>query len=144
MPWSEFMLSLSRRIIALVIISCYLAGCSFFAPSVETMGVSTDPPGAKVLVSGRPVGESPVHFEVHRGDNVLIEVQKPGYQTQFRTPSRTLSSVGIADVVGGAILLLPLLGLLSSGAWKHDPSEYGITLEPKEMKSGQDNGGGNR
>jgi hypothetical protein len=115
---------------SLVAAICYLGGCSLFGPRYETIGVSSDPPGANVNVSGRPVGTTPVHFEVHRGDNLLLEIQKSGYQTQYRSASRKLSTLGILDVVGGAMLLLPLIGLISSAAWEHDPAEFGITLEP--------------
>jgi hypothetical protein len=38
--------------------------------------------------------------------------------------------MGILDIVGGCLFLVPFLGLLSSGAWKHDPDKYGIILEP--------------
>ena len=76
------------------------------------------------------VGQTPLSFEAHRGDSLLIEVQKDGYQTQYRTTSRTLSGVGVLDIVGGCFLLFPLLGLISSGAWKHDRDKYGIILEP--------------
>ena len=85
-----------------------------------------------MLAAGQPVGQTPVQFEAHRGDNLLIEVQKAGYQTQYRTTSRTLSSIGTLDVVGGFVFLLPLFGLLSSGAWKHDPDKYGIILEAEK------------
>ncbi|MGZ9151492.1 MAG: PEGA domain-containing protein [Nitrospira sp.] len=94
------------------------------------MHVTSSPEGAKVRASGQLVGQTPIQFEAHRGDNLLIEVQKEGYQTQYRTTSRSLSSTGILDVVGGCFLLVPLVGLLSSGAWKHDPDKYGILLEP--------------
>lgn len=120
----------SIKATSVIVATCYLAGCSLFGPRYETIGVSSDPPGAKVNVSGRPVGTTPVRFEVHRGENLLLEVQKPGYQTQYRSASRKLSTLGILDVVGGAMLLLPLIGLISSAAWEHDPAEFGITLEP--------------
>ncbi|MDF0652276.1 MAG: hypothetical protein CV081_08670 [Nitrospira sp. LK265] len=119
-----------RRAIASLALVTF-SGCSFFAPSKQTILVTSSPEGAKVLAGGQAVGQTPVQFEAHRGDNLLIEVQKTGYQTQYRTTSRTLSSVGILDVVGGCFLLLPLIGLLSSGAWKHDPDKYGIILEPE-------------
>ena len=106
------------------------SGCSFFAPSMQTIHITSWPEGAKVRAGGQVVGETPIQFEAHRGDNLLIEVQKEGYQTQYRTTSRTLSSMGILDAVGGCLFLVPLLGLLSSGAWKHDPDKYGIILEP--------------
>jgi len=123
--------AVSRRAIALLALVTF-SGCSLFAPSKQTIQVTSTPEGAKVLAGGQSVGQTPVQFEAHRGDNLLIEVQKPGYQTQYRTTSRTLSSIGILDVVGGFIFLLPLFGLLSSGAWKHDPDKYGIILEPEK------------
>ncbi len=106
------------------------SGCSFVAPSMQTIQITSSPEGAKVRAGGQVVGQTPIQFEAHRGDNLLIEVQKDGYQTQYRTTSRTLSTTGIVDIVGGCVFLLPFLGLLSAGAWKHDPDKYGIILEP--------------
>lgn len=121
--------ALGRGIIASVALVSF-SGCSFFAPSMQTIHVTSSPEGAKVRAGGQLVGQTPIQFEAHRGENLLIEVQKDGYQTQYRTTSRTLSSVGLLDVIGGCFLLVPLVGLVSSGAWKHDPDKYGIILEP--------------
>ncbi len=130
--WTKHQLwTIGRQTIASLAIVSF-SGCSFFAPSKQTIHVTSTPDGAKVLAGGQPVGQTPVQFEAHRGDNLLIEVQKAGYQTQYRTTSRTLSSTGILDVVGGFVFLVPLTGLLSSGAWKHDPDKYGIILEPEK------------
>jgi len=106
------------------------SGCSFFAPSMQTIQITSSPEGAKVRAGGQFVGQTPIQFEAHRSENLLVEVQKEGYQTQYRTTSRSLSTIGIVDVVGGFVFLVPLLGLLSAGAWKHDPDKYGIILEP--------------
>ena len=119
-----------QMIVVLVLAS--FSGCSIFAPSMQTLHVSSSPDGATVLAGGKPVGQTPVQFEAHRSKDLLIEVQKPGYQSQFRTTSRTLSSIGTVDVIGAYFLLLPLLSLLSSGAWKHDPDSYGFVLEPEK------------
>lgn len=119
-----------QQMIAVLILVSF-GGCSFFAPSMQTIQVTSSPAGAKILSSGQVVGQTPLQFEAHRGENLLIEVQKPGYQTQYRTTSRTLSTIGILDVIGG-IFLLPLLGLFAPGAWKHDPDKYGIILEPEK------------
>jgi hypothetical protein len=116
--------------IVAVLVTVAFSGCSIFAPSMQTIQITSSPEGAKVLAGGNAVGQTPLSFEAHRGDNLLIEIRKEGYQTQYRTTSRTLSGVGIVDVVVGCILLFPLLGLISSGAWKHDPGKYGIILEP--------------
>lgn len=126
LQWNVF------RQVTVLFIAVNFSGCSLFAPSMQTIHVTSSPDGAKVIAGSRPVGQTPVMFEVHRGENLLIEVHKAGYQTQYRTTSRTLSSVGTADVIGGFLILLPLEGLLSSGAWKHDPNNYGFVLEPEK------------
>ncbi|BCA55095.1 hypothetical protein W02_22350 [Nitrospira sp. KM1] len=92
--------------------------------------VSSEPSDAQVLSNGKPVGQTPVSFEADRGEALLIEVKKQGYETQTRVGSKKLSQVGLLDVIGGVFFLVPLLGLLSSGAWAHDPQQYGLTLEP--------------
>ena len=121
-----------REANSLVVIVVSFSGCSFFAPSMQTIHVTSPPSGANVVAGGRPVGQTPVQFETHRGENLLIEVQKASYQTQYRTSSRSLSTIGTLDVIGGFFLLLPLFGLLSSGAWKHDPGQYGFILDPEK------------
>jgi len=108
-----------------------MAGCSLYGPTKQGIGVISDPPEAQVLVSGKPMGITPLQFEVDRGENLLLEVQKSGYQTQYRTSSRKLSGLGILDVVSGFFWLVPFVGLTSSGAWEHDPAEFGVTLEPE-------------
>ncbi len=118
------------KAISLILIPCHLVGCSFFGPRYETIGVISDPAGAKVIYEGNVVGITPINFEVHRGHDFILEIRKPGYQTQYRSASRTLGTLGTLDVFGAFFFLgLPLLGLLSPGAWKHDPSNFGITLE---------------
>jgi len=120
------------RQVTVVFVTVSFSGCSIFAPSMQTIQVSSSPDGATVVAGGKPVGETPIQFDAHRGKDLLIEIKKPGYQSQFRTTSRTLSSIGTVDVIGAYFILLPLLGLLSSGAWKHDPETYGFVLEPEK------------
>lgn len=62
----------------------------------------------------------------------MIEVRKTGYQTEYRYTHRMLSTLGILDVIGGAIFLLPFFGLFSSAAWEHDPSTYGVVFTPAQ------------
>jgi hypothetical protein len=66
----------SFRLISLAIVSCYLVDCSLFGARSESIAISSDPPGARVIASGKPVETTPLYFEAQRGDNLLIEVQK--------------------------------------------------------------------
>lgn len=120
------------RIAALVVATVHLAACSLFGPRLQTITISSDPEGAKVLVNSEYVGNAPLRTQVQRHEDVLIEARLPGYETAYRTSHRSLSSLGLVDVIGGAILLVPFIGLLSPAAWQHEPASYGLMLDPKD------------
>jgi hypothetical protein len=126
------MSTMPRVLLVLVLITCQLAGCSLFGSRKQILTVSSEPSGAEVLIGGMVVGTTPLQYEVERGGSLLVEVKKSGYQPQYRTTSRHLSSLGIADVIGGWIWLLPFLGLLSNAAWEYDPATYGFILDPEK------------
>ncbi len=107
-----------------------LTACSIFGGSAQPLMVNSDPPGAQVFINGTVAGTTPLQYQVPRRGDLAVEVRKPGYQTQSRMTGRKLSSVGIVDVIGGALFLVPLLGLIAPGAWEQDPSTIGVTLEP--------------
>ena len=106
-----------------------VTGCSFFGPRRQLLTVSSDPPGAQVFVNGERVGETPLQHRVRRSQDVLIELRKPGYETAYHTTHRTLSTLGILDAVGAAVILVPIVGLMSGAAWQHDPAVVGIILD---------------
>lgn len=111
-------------------LSILLAGCSLFGPWTQTITVSSDPSGATVLVNGSPAGHTPLRYQVPRREDLLLEVRLPGYQTEYRTSSRSLSTLGTLDLIGGAFILLPFFGLLSPAAWEQEPSTFGVVLTP--------------
>jgi hypothetical protein len=123
------------KAVAIVVLGCYATGCSVLGPRYQTISVTSDPAGAKVNVRGNTVGVTPLQFNAHRGKDLFLEVKKPGYLTQTRASSRTLSALGILDLVGGLMLWIPLLGLLSAAAWKHDPEAFSIILEREKTES---------
>lgn len=108
------------------------SGCSFFASGQQMISVTSEPTGARVSVNGNEVGLTPVTTSVSRGGTVSIMVVKNGYRPQTRTPGQRLSKIGILDVVGGCIWLVPFLGLLSDGAWEVEPEAYSVVLEEED------------
>ena len=114
-----------------------LTGCSIFGGNSQPLTVNSDPPGANVLINGTLAGTTPLQHQVPRRGDLTVEVQKAGYLPQTRVTGRKLSSVGIVDVIGGALFLLPLLGLIAPGAWEQDPGIIGITLEPDHPQPAQ-------
>ena len=119
------------RIAALIVAAAHLSACSLSGPRMQTITVSSDPEGAKVRINTESVGTTPVRVQVRRSEDLLIEVQKPGYETAYRKSTRTLSGLGFADLVGGVIILIPLIGLISPAAWEHEPASFGVTLDPE-------------
>lgn len=120
------------RLLSTILLLTYGSGCSFSGPRMQTITISSEPLGAKISINGETVGTSPLRTQVHRSEDVLIEARMPGYEAGFRTTHRSLSTVGILDAVGGAIFLVPLIGLLSAAAWAHEPTAYAIILDREE------------
>ena len=121
-----------RSRLAVMLLVVHLStGCSFFGPRKQMISITSDPTGADVTMNGAPVGSTPTRFEVSRGEDLLIELRKPGYRTEFLTPSRKLSNLGFADTLIGYVLLVPLLGLLTPGAWEYE-THRGVILYPLE------------
>lgn len=118
------------RTLSIFICLVYATGCSIFGGSSQEFSVSSNPLGATVRINGQQVGVTPLQYQVSRRGDLLVEVEKTGYKSQFRQTSRKLSALGITDVIGGAVLLLPLIGLIAPGAWEQDPSVMGFSLDP--------------
>ena len=139
MPGTSHHRNAHRRVAVAVLVLCYLnlTACSIFGGSSQSLTVNSDPPGANVLINGTLAGTTPLQHQVSRRGDLTVEVQKTGYTPQTRVTGRKLSSVGIVDVIGGALFLLPLLGLIAPGAWEQDPGIIGITLEPEHPQPAQ-------
>src|SRR5690606_5793714 len=102
------------------ILAVTTTGCSLFGPRTQVITIRSEPSGAEAFVGGEAVGRTPVQHEVERREDLLIEVRQQGYETAFRRTNRTLSTLGLADLIGGSLILLPFLGLLSPAAWEQD------------------------
>jgi hypothetical protein len=126
------MSTMSRVVIVPILIACQLFGCSLFGSRKQILTVTSEPSGAEVSIGGMVVGTTPLQHEVERGGSVLVGVKKSGYQAQYRNSSRKLSTLGVMDVIGGWLLLLPFLGLFSNAAWEYDPETFGFVLDPEK------------
>jgi hypothetical protein len=109
--------------------------CSAFGPRKQTLHIDSSPHGASVSINAAEMGRTPVSIEVRRNQDLLIEVSKLGYESEFLKPRpRMPSTLGILDMIGGVAFLFPFLGLLSDAAWQYDPAVLGVELEatPKQ------------
>lgn len=124
-----------KRAVALATAASVLlatAGCSFLVSSQQRITVTSDPPGARVIINGNVAGVTPLQTSIARREEALIMVSKPGYQTVTRTTTKSLSATGVVDIIGGVFLLVPFLGLLAPGAYEQEPVNIGVTLPEAE------------
>jgi len=103
-------------------------GCSLFAPKSESVSINTAPSGAEVLVNDAYKGTTPCTVNVPcRG--ATITVRKNGYVPQKHTIGRSLGTCGILDIVGTVICLVPVVGLISSGAYTLDEHTVNLNMQ---------------
>ncbi len=113
----------------LVILLIFPSGCSLFSSKMQPICISSDPTGADVLLNGDYVGKTPVKQQIHRGSDVSILVKKEGYRSSVRSTHKELSRIGVLDVIGGSFIIIPFIGLASSGAWEQAPTNFSIVLK---------------
>ena len=107
-----------------------ISGCSFLAPSTQSVYINGTPADATVVVNGKTV-KIPATIEVPRNKNLTIVAYKEGFKPYNSTTGYSLSSVGMLDAIGCWLLLLPGAGLLAPGAWElmNDNFYYVLTTE---------------
>lgn len=115
-----------------VVLVLVMTGCSLFAPKDQMISINGEPAGARVLVNGN-VMTVPGTLSVKRNKNVHIMVTKPGYHPYAITTGYTLSQYGTLDLIGTFVFLVPVVGLITPGAYEleQDTFYYSLTQEGK-------------
>jgi len=112
----------------IAILAFLAVGCSAMKPHTQALKITCNVPDAIVKVNGDRV-DVPGEIQVRRNsDGVLIEGYKEGYDRYNKTIYSHMSETAIADIVGTAVFLLPVFGLMSPGAWDLDQTEVHVVL----------------
>ena len=108
-----------RGTIATIVVAS-LAGCSLAAPTTKSIDIIPSEPNAEVFVNGNLVGMGPQTVELSTGSAHSV-MAKCGRSAGTETINRRLSGTGVADIIGGLLILVPFLGLTADGAWTLSP-----------------------
>jgi len=101
--------------------------------------VESEPPGARILVGGKPVGVTPNFVKLERRD-AAVTLEKDGFLPEAVEVPRSISGAVVLDVLLGGWLstlagpwvLVTTLGFdLVTGAAEQLAGEVRATLEPK-------------
>ncbi len=104
-------------------------GCSAFTGSRQHFSVSTTERDAQIYVNGDLIGTGNAKTTVPCNQTVSVMVKKDGYQPATREVGTKMSSTGVADIIGGCIILIPFIGLLFPGSHQLDQDNVAIVLE---------------
>ncbi len=107
-----------------------MSGCSFFAPSTQSVFINGVPADATVIVNGNTV-KVPITLDVPRNKNLTIIAHKPGFSVYKSTTGYSLSTIGTVDAIGCWLLLFPGVGLFAPGAWELTENSFYYVLTPE-------------
>ena len=120
----------SISVLGVVFTALVINGCSFFAPSTQSIYINGTPADATVIVNGNTV-KVPATLEVPRNKNLTIIAHKNGFKSYKVTTGYSLSTIGTVDAIGCWLLLLPGAGLLAPGAWELMENNFYYVLTPE-------------
>jgi len=103
-------------------------GCSCFAPTRQSLAVTTSEADAEIFVNGNLIGKGAATTEVSVNKDAAIMVKKDGYYPATQTIPVQLSMTGVLDIIGGVIFLIPFIGLMTPGAFKLQTSSVNMAL----------------
>ena len=99
----------------------WTTACSLAASSSQMINVVPSNPNAEVYVDGNLVGTGPqaVRMSKRSSHSVMAKCKS---STGMAMVDREFSTTGILDLVGGVIILVPLIGLFAPGSRRLTPS----------------------
>ena len=106
-----------KNLIALTTVFLFLCGCA------STTFIKSNPPGAKVQVDGKPIGETPCFYEdmAVAGTTRTLTLKKEGYRSYDGYIKREKFSVPI--LIAGIFLIVPFVWILEY------PAQYNFEME---------------
>ncbi len=119
---------MKKMVSNVLIFSLMFSGCSSFRSPTQMVSVTTDQPDAQIYINGNMTGKGAATASVRRNENVQIMAKKAGYVTTQRAIGHSLNTTGVLDIVGGVLILVPLLGLLAAGSHNIDENNVSITM----------------
>lgn len=125
-----------KKIVHIILISIAilsLSSCAtVFTGTSQKLSVTSDPPGADVVINGINKGQTPVTIDVKKElTGQPIELKKTGYRVSQFTPTTMFNTTSILNI------LFPIgfvVDALTGALMKYNPTSYDLKLE-KQSKN---------
>ena len=99
-PWFRF-----THLLAALLFLGLTSGCATVTRgTTDTLVINSDPIGAEVKLSNGMSGKTPATFTLPRKDNVVVKVEKAGYEPVEVTVTPQVSGAGGAGMAGNVLL----------------------------------------
>lgn len=123
------MYEVARRVAAATAVGLAIgvSGCSLGAAKSESINIIPSTPKADVYVDGNLVGTGSQAVMLSRGQAHSVMV-KCGDSAGTGSIDRKISGTGIADIIGGLIILIPFIGLAADGAYDLSPNTLTVAV----------------
>jgi len=111
--------------------AAFLAACSCFQPTTVPLIVTCSETDALVNVNGRQTASGALTM-VRRNQPVFITAAKEGYAPASALVNVKVSTTGWLDILGTPLLLFPVAGIFTPGAFELEKSAVMLHLYPME------------
>lgn len=105
-------------------------------PATQMIAIHASDPDAEISVDGRAVGRGTATVSLQRKRSHTVTA-RVGDRAGSATIDRRVSTMGMLDLVGGFVLLVPWIGVLAPGFWALEPEEVIVTLPPPDKTGSQ-------
>jgi hypothetical protein len=110
------------------------SSCALVNGTKQRVEITTNIGAARVFVDGRPVGRiddegKPLIVPLERKAPHTVTASKEGYRTRSATVDSRVSFLGILDLIGACVFLLPGVSFVAGTAWELEPSTVYLELD---------------
>jgi len=107
------------------------SGCSLFAPSTQPLTIHTNENGAQIYVDGAMVGVGSAVVDVARTSHHVRAVL--GDRESHSSVGTRVSALGVLDIIGGILFLVPFIGIAGDGFMELDRTTVQLTIPPAQQ-----------
>ncbi len=118
------------RSLAVILAAIQVSSCSLFVSSTEPVVINASDPSAQISVDGAPVGIGTVTQDLKRNRGHAVMAKTSDNRAGTATIGTKISTTGVLDIVGGCLILVPFLGVMSPGFWSLDTDQVAIAVPP--------------
>lgn len=125
---------LAVRALVAIAVASWLCACSFVHGGYQEVSISTNVP-ARIYAGNRLVGETngrPATAKLRRGSAHVITARAEGYEEISTRLERQITPLGALDLIGGILIVVPVVTFATGHAYALTPGEIHLDLEQRD------------